>query len=71
MKIDLRKKAKNADEDKQIDDVIEELRKVTEEAGDYSARFAKKISKDQMVFHQKSKIMNQKFKSSIMKLEFW
>jgi len=42
---DIRKSAKNADEAKQIDDVIEELRKVAEEAGDYSARFAKKVSK--------------------------
>ncbi|MBB4807400.1 hypothetical protein HNP38_002704 [Chryseobacterium defluvii] len=63
---DLRKTAKNADEAKQIDELLEELRKVAEEAGDYSARFAKKASKS--LDNVSSKIKN--YESKIQRYDY-
>ncbi|WP_264560675.1 hypothetical protein [Flavobacterium sp. N501239] len=63
---ELKKTAKNADELKQIDEVIEHLYKVAEEASDYSSRFAKKVLKN--LDEVSSKIKN--YESSIQKLKY-
>ena len=63
---DLKKTAKNAEEAKQIDEVIEHLYKVAEETTDYSSRFAKKVLKN--LDEVSSKIKN--YESSIQKLKY-
>ncbi|MFY8186896.1 MAG: hypothetical protein ACOVLC_02940 [Flavobacterium sp.] len=60
------KTAKNADEAEEIELFIWELRKILNETGDYSARFASKVSKNLDEVSSKIKL----FESKIQKLDY-